>query len=154
MKDKLIKEKQELDARLHKLFIFGESGEFGMLPYDERLLLCRQQASMQTYSDVLEIRIDKFEQQQMPQCEMPRYKCHKEVWALKIAEIERHHHYAPETGQGAAIVPVEEGYGAFSVDEEYMTKHNPTVGGYYVVYADGYKSFSPAEAFEDGYTLI
>ena len=30
----------------------------------------------------------------------------------------------------------------------------PRVGGYYVVYADGYKSFSPATAFEEGYTKI
>ena len=28
------------------------------------------------------------------------------------------------------------------------------VGGYYVVYEDGYKSFSPAEAFESGYKRV
>ena len=28
------------------------------------------------------------------------------------------------------------------------------VGGYYVVYTGGYKSWSPAEAFEDGYTKV
>lgn len=33
-------------------------------------------------------------------------------------------------------------------------KHGPQVGGYYVVYADGYISYSPAAAFEDGYRLI
>jgi len=27
-------------------------------------------------------------------------------------------------------------------------------GDYYVVYEDGYKSISPAKAFEEGYTLI
>lgn len=35
-----------------------------------------------------------------------------------------------------------------------MRKHKPEVGGYYVVYKDGYKSFSPAAAFDEGYTLI
>ena len=30
----------------------------------------------------------------------------------------------------------------------------PEVGGYYVVYEDGYKSFSPAGAFESGYTPL
>ena len=30
----------------------------------------------------------------------------------------------------------------------------PEVGGYYVVHKDGYKSFSPANAFEEGYTRI
>ena len=44
--------------------------------------------------------------------------------------------------------------GLFKVDFEYMHKHKPQVGGYYVVYKDGYKSFSPAEAFETGYEKI
>jgi hypothetical protein len=35
-----------------------------------------------------------------------------------------------------------------------MTKHNPQVGGYYVMYKDGYQSWSPASEFEDGYTRI
>ena len=34
---------------------------------------------------------------------------------------------------------------------EYMTKHAPQVGGYYVLYEDGYASFSPAQPFEAGY---
>lgn len=53
---------------------------------------------------------------------------------------------------GAFIVPEEEGYAEFPVSREYVLKHNPKVGGYYVVYADGYKSWSPAQAFEEGYT--
>ncbi len=79
--------------------------------------------------------------------EMPKYKCTKEVHALKIAEI-------TEGTDGAMITPIEEGYAPFFVSGEYVKKHNPQVGGYYVVYKDGYKSFSPAKAFEDGYTLI
>ena len=84
--------------------------------------------------------------------EMPRYACHKEVWALKIADI--------DYGQGepdtvfATITPADGRYAPFMVDESYLNKHKPEVGGYYVVYADGYKSFSPADAFEAGYTLI
>lgn len=35
-----------------------------------------------------------------------------------------------------------------------ITKHNPQIGWYYVVYEDGYVSFSPAGAFEGGYTKI
>ena len=35
-----------------------------------------------------------------------------------------------------------------------MEKHKPHAGGYYVVYDDGYKSFSPAKAFEEGYRLL
>ena len=52
------------------------------------------------------------------------------------------------------ITPEEEGFAAFSVDNEYRQKHTPKTGGYYVVYKDGYKSLSPSEAFEDGYTRI
>lgn len=35
-----------------------------------------------------------------------------------------------------------------------MAKHKPVAGGYFVVYEDGYESFSPAKAFEEGYTRI
>lgn len=81
--------------------------------------------------------------------EMPKYKCHKEVHAFKIAKI--------ETGAAdgsAMITPEDDGFAPFGVDNDYMLEHKPEVGGYYVVYADGYKSFSPAEPFEDGYTRI
>lgn len=52
------------------------------------------------------------------------------------------------------ITPAEEGFAPFKVDNAYFMKHRPQVGGYYVVYDDGYKSFSPAKAFEEGYTRI
>ena len=80
--------------------------------------------------------------------EMPRYKCYKEVHALKIAAVEL-------LDYGARITP-EEGdlYAPFTVSQVFLRKHDPKAGGYYVVYADGYKSFSPAEAFEKGYTRI
>ena len=83
-----------------------------------------------------------------PQAQMPKYKCYKEVWALKIAKIDR------ETDGTAMITPEESMYAPFKVDYDYMHKHKPEVGGYYVVYKDGYKSFSPAEAFESGYEKI
>lgn len=90
--------------------------------------------------------------------EMPRYKCHKEVWALKIAGIEFDHDKARaenrETDGSATITPAEDRYAPFKVDANYVHKHKPEVGGYYVVYADGYKSFSPAKAFEDGYSAV
>lgn len=52
------------------------------------------------------------------------------------------------------ISPEDNGYSKFEVSKEYIQKHKPVVGGYYVVYEDGYESFSPAEAFESGNTLI
>ncbi len=80
--------------------------------------------------------------------EMPRYRCHKEVWALKIKAFE-----IGKTGSGT-ITPYEAGYGPVSVSREWAEKHQPIPGGYYVVYEDGYKSFSPAKAFEGGYIRI
>lgn len=79
----------------------------------------------------------------MPDMEMPRYQCTKQVHALKILSID-----------GYQMIPCDIGFAPMILSEEYVKKHNPKVGGYYVVYADGYCSFSPAEAFENGYTLI
>jgi hypothetical protein len=83
----------------------------------------------------------------MPQAEMPRYKCHKIVHALKIKALEKF-------GSVTFMQPEEKQFANFALDKEFVDKHNPKVGGYYVVYKDGYKSFSPAEAFESGYTRI
>lgn len=98
-------------------------------------------------------------EQQAAQCEMPKYKCHKVVHALKIAEIELDADEAKEEGNretdgSARITPADAGFAPFKVDAEYVRKHNPQIDGYYVVYEDGYKSWSPREAFEKGYTKI
>lgn len=75
---------------------------------------------------------------------LPKYKCHKEVWALKIASVE-------EKGGGYEIGFVEPGYGPVRMPQAWVETHLVSVGGYFVVYADGYQSFSPAKAFEEGY---
>lgn len=107
------------------------------------------------HKDAHEIRIRSMEG---ASSEMPRYKCHKEVWALKIASVTENSVLAALSGNesdgSAVIVPADEGYAEFRVDAEYVRKHKPVAGGYYVVYKDGYKSFSPADAFEDGYTRV
>ena len=80
---------------------------------------------------------------------MPRYQCHKKVWALKIKM------FGVNTEDGTGLItPEESRYAAFEVSAEYLEKHKPEPGGYYVVYDDGYKSYSPAEAFEAGYSLL
>ena len=85
--------------------------------------------------------------------EMPKYRCHKEVWALKIAAV--YDNPAPVNPLDEATIEFEgEQYGPIGVSLEYARKHNPYPGGYYIQYADGYESFSPAEPFESGYTLI
>jgi hypothetical protein len=83
--------------------------------------------------------------------ELPVYQCHKKVRAIKIAEI--HPGRIDGKGSGATLVTMD-GTHVVCVGEHYDHKHRPTAGGYYVLYEDGYESFSPAEAFESGYTLI
>jgi hypothetical protein len=114
-----------------------------------------QQMTNKTIFDAMR----KSETNPQPGAEMPRYQCHKKVWALKIKEIHFDSDAAKEDGnretdETAIIVPVDQGYGAFRVDADYVKKHSPQVGGYYIVYDDGYKSWSPANSFEEGYTKI
>jgi hypothetical protein len=81
----------------------------------------------------------------METTKLPLYRSHKEVWAIKIERIKfEADGGAYLEGQGAAV----------KVDNAYMSKHNPQVGGYYVLYKGGYESWSPADAFEDGYSLV
>jgi hypothetical protein len=94
---------------------------------------------------------------------MPSYRSHKTVWALKIKEVlpapkptieELDRILNGDGGTndvGAFIVP-EGHFAPFAVSREYIDKHKPEAGGYYVTYKDGYQSFSPAIAFEEGYT--
>lgn len=82
--------------------------------------------------------------------EMPRYVCHKEVWALKIDSLKRR---TPDDGT-LLLTPCEKYVAPFVLDAAFVSKHDPQTGGYYVVYKDGYKSFSPSDAFEEGYTRI
>lgn len=84
-----------------------------------------------------------------PQCEMPKYTCHKEVWALKIAAAEIHK-------DGSVTIMPAGGYAKLMLPPEWGVRFKPsdTDPGYYVVYQDGFQSWSPSEAFENGYTLI
>ena len=77
---------------------------------------------------------------------MQKYKCHKVVEAMKIGVIE-------EIGEGWLLTAADL-EDDVTVTLEYMEKHLPQLEGYYVRYEDGYESYSPVEAFEDGYTLI
>lgn len=83
-----------------------------------------------------------------PSKPLPTYVCHKEVQALKIKGIEH-------VGGGRYMLSFyEDGFGPTPVVAEWVDKHGPRPGGYYVVYKDGYVSYSPARAFEEGYTAV
>lgn len=77
-----------------------------------------------------------------------QYDCHKTVWAAQITGI------SPADSLGQTLLLHGSGpEGATPVNNEWMQRHKPKVGGYYVIYTDGYTSYSPQEAFETGYTL-
>lgn len=86
--------------------------------------------------------------------EMPRWKCHKEVHALKIRSVTDPTPPGNESDGSRLLHFDDVGYGAHRVPHDYVRKHNPQAGGYYVIYDDGYASWSPAKAFEDGYTRV
>ena len=84
--------------------------------------------------------------------QLPQYQCFKKVWALKIREIRD----AEADGGNEVDLVFEEQklYAPIRVTKKWVEDKNAESGGYYVVYADGYKSFSPAKAFEEGYARI
>ena len=77
--------------------------------------------------------------------EMPKYKCIKEVWALKIKD------YVKNDDGTATVHPEDARYAPINVDADYVRKNDVEIGGYYVVYKGGYASFSPAQPFDEGY---
>jgi len=83
--------------------------------------------------------------------ELPQYKCHKIVGAAKVERVEvvREH-----PNRDAIFVLILEGGRTLNVQPHFYYEKCVTVGGYIVRYEDGYWSFSPADAFEDGYSLI
>lgn len=91
----------------------------------------------------------------LPTSPMPQYQCHKKVWALKIKEIKPYQSTPlSDDGKVQTQVVVEEPFAPIKVDMALVDKMKPEPGWYYVVYEDRYESFSPAESFEKGYTLI
>ena len=76
---------------------------------------------------------------------MLKYVCHKTVHAAEILAI---------IGNRLEIKSADGIDTYVDVSSEFMAKHNPQLCGYLVEYEDGYMSFSPAKAFENGYDLV
>lgn len=81
--------------------------------------------------------------------ELPVYRSHKTVRALEIAGFcegkigdKQRSVWFKDTSYEPAVVPIEA-----------LTRYMPVDGDFYVIYADGYQSFSPRKAFLEGYTL-
>lgn len=73
----------------------------------------------------------------------PRYRCHKIVQALEIERVANTHLFFKEEGFPPAMVGT-----------TWVEQHRAEPGGYYIRYEDGYTSYSPKKAFEEGYTRI
>jgi hypothetical protein len=81
--------------------------------------------------------------------EMPLYTCHKRVRALEIKEV---HHFRIDVANGAAVRTIVFEDRSLDLPADMFTRYIPVSGDFYVVYEDGYESFSPRNAFLDGYT--
>ena len=82
---------------------------------------------------------------------LPKWQSHKVVEAGKIGRIAEH----VEGGFLLTLDLPDNWTAEVQVSQEYFDKHNPLPGGYYVRYpGDGYESWSPAKAFEEGYRLL
>lgn len=79
---------------------------------------------------------------------LPAYRCHKVVRAMQVADIE------PLANGSFVVHGHGPGIGPVIADPEFMRRHNPQIGGYIVLYDDGYQSYSPAKAFEVGYERV
>jgi hypothetical protein len=84
-----------------------------------------------------------------PSAQMPRYRSHKEVWALQIDRVED----APHPSSKIVHFVRSDVYAPRKVDMGVFSRKTPERGDYFVVYRDGYESWSPKSEFEDGYTL-
>ncbi|ASV45078.1 hypothetical protein SopranoGao_55 [Klebsiella phage SopranoGao] len=81
--------------------------------------------------------------------ELPQYKCHKVVRAGKILATARN------PNEDAVFLDVDGVVNKWLfAPTGWLNKHNPDIGGYLVAYEDGYLSYSPAAAFEAGYSII
>lgn len=90
----------------------------------------------------------KFRRRSDSKARLETYVSHKRVQAGKIlfmAKDEINDRLMLHINSMANILPV---------PLAFLDRHKPENGGYYVRYADGYESYSPAKAFEEGYTLV
>lgn len=82
------------------------------------------------------------------QTQLPKYRSHKIVQAAPIIAVSPQHDYVVvenDTTRDGVRIPV---------DPKLFARGVPEAGAYFVVYDDGYQSWSPKAAFEGGYTRI
>ena len=81
--------------------------------------------------------------------QLPEYQCHKKVRAAKISTVNFDNEEKTDYTirfEDAEQMPI--------CCSAMTNRPLPAPGMYAVVYEDGYLSFSPAKAFEEGYTRL
>jgi len=84
--------------------------------------------------------------------ELAQWQSHKIVRAGKVLPQQ-----VEDTGEDSGILTVQDVNGApcrIEVPNNFFARGVPMPGDYVVVYDDGYKSWSPAKAFEEGYLRL
>jgi hypothetical protein len=84
--------------------------------------------------------------------QMPKYRCFKEVWALRINKVEDNG--TDTTTDENPIVTVHFDGLFLPRKMNLRGKPTPAPGWYMVQYEDGYISFSPGQQFEEGYMPV
>lgn len=77
---------------------------------------------------------------------LSNFKSHKIISAGKINVIYGDLHFGIEQSDGSNLT--------MDIPAGLFARSKASPGDYFVVYADGYSSWSPAKAFEDGYTKV
>lgn len=85
--------------------------------------------------------------------EIPQWQCHKIVQASKIIAMDELGKDDKDPSTTCFRWWLECGI-MINVSKSLASRGYPNTGDYYVLYADGYESWSPAKAFEEGYTKL
>ena len=87
---------------------------------------------------------------------LPRYQSHKIVEAAPIIAYERTEPCAVWVRSHLNVTThIDEAQTEkIGVPSDYFARGVPGIGDYFVRYEDGYMSWSPKQAFEDGYALV
>jgi hypothetical protein len=78
---------------------------------------------------------------------MKLYQSHKRVRAAKIVAV------TPDPGRSGLGLELDDGDRYFA-PAGMISRYTPLPGDYLIEYEDGYRSISPAKAFEGGYTML
>lgn len=85
--------------------------------------------------------------------ELAKWQSHKIVKAGKLLPVQ----ITNDEGEGTSTVMIEDVNGAPAkviMPTNAFARGTPQPGDYIVIYADGYRSWSPAQTFEEGYTRL